>query len=127
MSIRTERVAGEIQQALGLLLQTDFRDVTSGMITVTKVRMSPDLRTARVYVSVFGGNSSGNDTITALKVQSGRIRAGVARQVRLKFVPELFFYLDDTQDEVAKVEDIFRQIARDRPAGNPEADTSSIS
>ncbi len=59
MSIRTERVAGEVQQALAHALQTDFSSLTDSLITITKVRMAPDLRSARVYVSLLGGTGSG--------------------------------------------------------------------
>ena len=112
MSIRTERVAGEVQQALARLFQTDFRDITDGMITVSKVKMSPDLRSARVYLSIFGGQLGAAGTLNAAKQSMPQIRAGLARQVRMRYVPELFFYIDDTQDEVARVEEILRKIGR---------------
>lgn len=119
MSIRTERVAGEVQQALARLFQTDFRDITDGMITVSKVKMSPDLRSARVYLSVFGGQLGPNATLNAAKLAMPQIRAGLARQVRMRYVPELFFYVDDTQDEVARVEEILRKLGeQNRPTSD---------
>ena len=114
MSIRVERVAGEIHQALARLLQTDFRDLSDGMMTVTKVRMSPDLRNGRIYVSVFGGVQGPERTIKAIAAETPHIRAALAKMVRVRFVPELRFYLDDTQTEVARVEDIFKRIGAER-------------
>jgi ribosome-binding factor A len=92
------------------LFQTDFQDISDGMITVSKVKMSPDLRSARVYLSVFGGQIGATSTINAAKQAMPQIRAGLARQVRMRYVPELFFYADDTQEEVARVEAILRRI-----------------
>ncbi len=115
MSIRTERVAGEVQQALAHALQTDFSSLTNALITVTKVRMAPDLRSARVYVSLLGGTVPAVKVLEKLKSESPHLRAAVARAIRLRYAPELFFYLDDTQEEVAHVEEIFKRIAESRP------------
>lgn len=115
MSIRTERVAGEVQQALARLFQTDFHDITDGMLTVSKVKVSPDLRSARVYLSVFGGALGGAGTVNSAKAATPQLRAALARQVRMRYVPELFFYLDDTQEEVARVEEILKRINREQP------------
>ncbi len=115
MSIRTERVGGEVQQALARALQTDFSSLTDSLITVTKVRMAPDLRSARVYVSLLGGSSSGTQSLEKIKAEAPHLRAAVAKAIRLRFAPELFFYLDDTQEEVARVEEIFKRIGEARP------------
>jgi ribosome-binding factor A len=115
MSIRTERVAGEVQQALAHALQTDFSSLTDSLITITKVRMAPDLRSARVYVSLLGGIASPQKTIEKIKEEAPHLRAAVARAIRLRYVPELFFYLDDTQQEVAHIEEIFKKIGESRP------------
>ncbi len=122
MSIRTERVAGEIQQALAHLFQADFAHVTDGLITVTKVRMSADLGSARVYVSLLGGTLPHEKTLETLKKEVPHIRAAVARRVRLKFVPDLNFYLDDTQEEVAHLEDIFNLIRAENAARTPQSE-----
>jgi ribosome-binding factor A len=115
MSIRTERVAGEVQQALARALQTDFSTLTDSLITVTKVRMAPDLRSARVYVSLLGGSGSGVKALGKIKEEAPHLRAAVARAIRLRYAPELFFYLDDTQEEVAHIEEIFKKIGEARP------------
>jgi len=122
MSIRTERVAGEIQAALARALQSDFSDLSDGLITVTKVRMSPDLRSGRVYISLLGGTKPGEKTLEAIKKETPHIRSAVAKAVRMKYVPDLHFYLDDTQEEVAHVEEIFRKIREERGTENVDAD-----
>lgn len=120
MSIRTERVAGEVQQALARAFQTDFSSITDGLITVTKVRMAPDLRSARVYISLLGGTQPSEKTLDKIKVETPHLRSALARAVRLRFVPELYFYFDDTQEEVARVEEIFRQIGTHSSNGHSE-------
>jgi ribosome-binding factor A len=114
MSIRTERVAGEVQQALAHALQTDFSDLADGLITVTKVRMSPDLRSGRIYISLLGGTRAPERTLEKIKVETPRLRAAIAKAIRLRYVPELHFYLDDTQAEVARVETILKQIGEEQ-------------
>ncbi len=114
MSIRTERVAGEVQQALARALQQDFSDVSDGLVTVTKVRMSPDLRSGRVYISLMGGTQAPARTLERIRAETPHLRSAVAHSVRLRFVPELYFYLDDTQQEVARVEQLLKQIGEER-------------
>jgi ribosome-binding factor A len=123
MSIRTEKVAGEVQQSLARLLQTEFSDLTNGLLTITKVRMAPDLKSGRVYVSVLGGTSPSKEVLAALKQSAPQLRYALGRTLNLKFTPELFYYLDDTQEEVARVEEIFRKI-REESGRNKRPDDS---
>lgn len=125
MSIRTERVAGEVQQALARALQQDFSDLSDGLLTITKVRMSPDLRSGRVYVSVLGGTKSHEKTLDKIKAETPHLRAAIGRAIRLRYVPELHFYLDDTQEEVARVESIFKQIDQER-GNTPHEESANI-
>jgi ribosome-binding factor A len=119
MSIRTDKVAGEVQQSLARLFQTDFQDLSDGLITVTKVRMAADLKSGRVYVSLLGGTQVPEKVLKAIQAETPRLRAALARLVRMKFVPDLHFYYDDTQEEVARVEEIFRKINQERAASDP--------
>ena len=125
MSIRTEKVAGEIQRAIAKSLQNDLSDLNDGLLTVTKVRMSPDLRSGRVYLSILGSVHKPEDVLKRIKDQAYRIRMAVGREVRLKFTPELFYYIDDTMEEVAHIEDIFRQIRLTNPPATEENSADS--
>ena len=116
MSIRTERVAGEIQKILSNLIQRDFSHLSNGMITVTMVRMSPDLRSCRVYLSILGGTMENEDTLKVMKAEAPHIRSAMGRSLTLRHTPELFFYLDDTQEEVSRIEELFKKIhEQDKP------------
>jgi ribosome-binding factor A len=119
MSIRTERVAGEVQQAIARLFQTEFTDLSDGMITVTKVRMAPDLKSGRVYVSVLGGTAPGQVVLKRIKESAPQIRYQLGKTLNLRFNPEIFYYLDDTQEEVSRVEEIFRKIREEQQSKEP--------
>jgi ribosome-binding factor A len=122
MSIRTERVAGEVQQAIARLFQQEFTDLSDGMITVTKVRMAPDLKSGRVYLSVLGGTVPGPEVLKRVKAAAPQIRYALAKAINMKFSPELFYYLDDTAEEVSTIEDIFRKIREEAEAKAPKQD-----
>jgi ribosome-binding factor A len=122
MSIRTERVAGEVQQAIARLFQQEFTDLSDGMITVTKVRMAPDLKSGRIYISILGGTVPGSEVLKRIKASAPQIRYALAKAINMKFSPELFYYLDDTAEEVSSIEDIFRKIREEQEAKNPKSD-----
>ena len=110
MSIRTERVAGEIQKALASLFQRDFSFVHNGLLTVTAVRMSPDLRHCKAYISIITTSVSREDVLRNIDRDTPRIRTAMAKMLRLRFVPELRFYLDDSLDEVDHIERLFKEV-----------------
>ena len=87
-----------------------------GLMTVTDVRMSPDLKIAKIYVSVFGDVARKEKTIALLEEQKGFIRSSLGHHIRLKFTPSISFYLDETLDEAMKIEGILQKIRRnDKP------------
>ncbi len=105
MSIRTERVAGEIQKALAAPLRSISEEISAGFITVTEVRLSPDLQTARVYLSVFGGKRTPAEVLDHIEQhESGRLRHQLAKAVRLRYAPQLRFYIDDSLDRAQRIE-----------------------
>ena len=108
-SRRQKRVASLVQEELSRLLIADFRDVVSGLITVTGVQMSPDLQSARVSVSVFG-QSDKKAVLDLLNEHKGYIRKCVASRVKLKYNPQLFFSLDERADSESKIEKILEKI-----------------
>ena len=111
MSIRTERVAGELQKALAGPLQRIAEDLSAGFVTVTEVRMSPDLQVARVYLSVFGGHRTPGDVLAHIeKEEAGRLRHHIAKAVRLRYVPQLRFYIDDSLDRAQRINAILDSV-----------------
>ena len=110
MSVRTERVAGEIQQKLAELFQKEFYELYTGLLTVTICRVSPDLSTCKVYISILGSAKPKELIVKDIQLEAPHIRAALARSVRMRHTPELFFYLDDTQDEVERINRLFKQL-----------------
>lgn len=102
---RIRRVAELVRSELSRLLLAEFQDSSSGLLTVTRVEMTPDLLTARVYLSVFGGPDP-QALIDRIERSRGVLRKALASRVRLKYNPELFFALNpglEHQDRIDKL------------------------
>jgi ribosome-binding factor A len=115
-------VASLIKEEVGTLFQRHFRMEEYGLLTVTEVRMSPDLKSAKIYVSVFGDDAQKQKSLTLLEGQKQFVRSSIARAVRLKFVPSIAFFLDDTMDRAIKLENIFKQIHGSEAAPDGSSD-----
>jgi ribosome-binding factor A len=113
MSIRTERVASLIKETVGVIVSREYSGTQFGFITVTEVRMSPDLKIAKVYFSIFGPAEKQAATMAMLEEQKQHIRGEVAHRVRLKFAPALQFYHDATMDEVDRINKLLNKIHED--------------
>src|SRR5438093_997463 len=100
MSMRTERVGSLIREEVGTYFAREYRDSTVGFITVTEVHMSPDLRIAKIYISVMGNAEVKERTLSMLERHKAEIRSFIGSHMRLKFTPSVQFYLDETMDRV---------------------------
>ena len=110
MSVRSEKVGSLIKEELGVLFQRNFSMADYGFLTVTEVLMSPDLKVAKVYVSIFGDSERKKTSLAKLEAQKPSIRSMLGHAVRLRFTPEIIFYLDETLDRAMKLEYIFHKI-----------------
>ena len=113
MSIRTERVASVIKERIGEILIRDYSDPSNGFITVTDVKMTPDLKIAKVYFSVFGSEEIQERAMKMLEGGKQHIRGLVASYVQLKFAPTLQFYLDHTLEEADRINRLINKIHQD--------------
>jgi ribosome-binding factor A len=116
VSIRTERVASLIKEEIGSLLTKEYAGQGLGFTTVTSVEVTPDLRQARVFVSVFGAPEVRTTTMAFLEDETPHIRSLLAGRIRLRFMPSVTFILDDTLDRVDRINTLIKQIHRDDPA-----------
>ena len=117
MSIRTDRVASMLQRDMADILSKEYADQLKPMVTVTGVRVTNDLSIAYVYVSVMGDNSDQKQALIGhLKDLSPHIRTSLAKRTRhqLKAVPDIRFFLDETLDEAARLEELFGRIRDER-------------
>ncbi len=109
MSQRTERVQKLARQILGEEIQS-LKDPRIGFATVTAVRVSPDLRHARVLVSVLGDDEAQAQTMKGLKSATAHLRTELGRRMRMKYLPELTFELDHGIEVAERVESLLRRI-----------------
>lgn len=109
MSQRIEKIQHLAREVLGEEIQR-LKDPRVGFVTVTAVRVSPDLRHARVFVSVLGGPEEQEATMAGLRSAAPVLRAELGRQVRIKYVPQLEFELDTTPERAQHLEELFHRI-----------------
>jgi ribosome-binding factor A len=115
MSVRTEKVSSVIRHELGTIISRNYSGGELGFTTVTEVRMTPDLKLAKVYVSIFGSVKQREKTLARLESEKAHIRTLLAPRLTLKFMPALKFYKDDTMDRVENLENLIKQIHKDDP------------
>ncbi|MDR1672913.1 MAG: 30S ribosome-binding factor RbfA [Bacteroidales bacterium] len=108
---RQQKVARQVQKDLSEILQYAGKDVTPGkMVTITRVRMSPDLALAKIYFSVFPSENA-DKSLTQLQKHVKRIRLELGRKVRhqLRIVPELAFFIDDSMDYAQHIDELLNK------------------
>ncbi|MCE1189089.1 MAG: 30S ribosome-binding factor RbfA [Ignavibacteria bacterium] len=109
MSFRIAKVESLIKHEISNILLFKLNDPAIGFITVTAVRVSPDLRIARVYVSVFEKEKR-EQVIKRIEEVAGAVRSELASRITLRYVPELRFFLDDTADYVEKIDGLLKKV-----------------
>ena len=109
---RMQRVDEEFKRELSKIIDQDLKNPNiTGMISVTKVKTSSDLKNARVYISILGSKSKKN-TMEGIKNASGFIRTELAKRVNLRYTPELVFELDETLEYGAKIDSILEELKK---------------
>jgi len=98
------RVDGAIREVLSAALAHGLKDPRIGFVTVTDVKTTPDLRRARVFVSVLGETAERERTLAGLRSAHGVLQGRVAGELKLKRTPTLEFVHDDTLDRAMRVE-----------------------
>jgi ribosome-binding factor A len=103
MSQRTERIDELLRQEIGTILSTEAKDPRIGFATVTEVETAPDLRHARVWVSVIGAKSERDETLEALRHAMHYVRRELGTRLHLRRIPELHVRLDDSIERGARL------------------------
>jgi ribosome-binding factor A len=117
MTQRTERVDELLRQEIGAILTREVGDPRIGFATITDVETTPDLRHARVWVSVIGGQAERTATISALERAMPFVRRELGRRLRIKRIPELQVRLDDSAERGTRV---LRLLHKLEEGGTPE-------
>ena len=116
---RQRQVAGALQEELNdIFRRLGLGMIDGGMVSISSVKVTPDLLEARIYLSLFQVKDPAA-TMKTIESRAWEIKKELADRVKhqLRRIPVLQFYHDDTLDYVFKMEEIFKQINKDKPAG----------
>jgi ribosome-binding factor A len=103
---RMRRVNEAVREVLSARLAEGLKDPRIGFVTVTSVDTSPDLRQARVYVSVLGDQRAREDTLAGLTSSHGVLQRGLAAELRMKHTPTLEFVYDESIDRGMRITEL---------------------
>ena len=118
---RPERVAQMVQELLGELFARGMRDPRIGLVTITGVKMSPDLREARVFWTVHGDAEQRKHTGRGLDKARGFLRHEIGVQLKLRVTPELSFTYDEAIDRGERIELLIRKVHEEERERAPQA------
>lgn len=118
---RSERVGGQIQKALSELLQKTINDPRLEMATITAVKLSSDLRLAKVYFTVTGSVENRNDATRGFQSAAGYIKRNLAPRLGLRYMPELKFFYDETFEYGTHINQVLKSLEID---DETDSDTS---
>lgn len=116
MQYRADRVAHDLKQEISVIIARELHDPRVGLATVTDAKVSPDLRYARVFVSVLGSPDEQRETIAALNHAAGFIRRAIGARLRLRRSPELVFSFDESVEYGDRMERLIEEVIHERPS-----------
>lgn len=94
---RTDRIAGEMKKEISDIIRNSIKDPRlPEMVSVTGVKVTRDLRYAKVYISIFGSDEEKKNAMTALKGAAGFVRREIGQRIQLRYTPEIMFEADDS-------------------------------
>ncbi|HLH77011.1 MAG TPA: 30S ribosome-binding factor RbfA [Candidatus Binataceae bacterium] len=109
---RPERVAEALLREISSLLQRDLKDPRLRGVTLTEVKLSPDLRQARVFFSHLEGAARAAEAAAGFRSASGFIRQKIGRELGLRYSPQLDFEFDRSSERAARIDAILRKLAQ---------------
>lgn len=112
-SLRHSRVAEEIKKEVSLIIPQEVKDPRVGFVTVTGVEVTNDLRYAKVFVSVLGGDEDEKRSLSALNKAKGLVRSELGKRIRLRFAPEITFVVDKSLDQGARISQLLSQVVKE--------------
>ena len=100
---RMRRINEVLREVIGAAISTDLNDPRIGFVTVTSVETSPDLRTAKVFVSVLGSGEEREASLEGLRSSHGVLQSRIAAETRMKRTPTLTFHYDSTVEQGMRI------------------------
>jgi len=113
-TIRQRKLADQIKKLVSVIIDQKLKDPAKGFITVTHVKMSGDLRIASIYFTVLGDEKARQRSLQALNRAKNFIRGEIAPHLKLRFIPELRFFIDDTFEYAQRIEKLISDLKKDK-------------
>ncbi|MFZ0483690.1 MAG: 30S ribosome-binding factor RbfA [Desulfobacterales bacterium] len=107
---RSDRVSGQVQKVLSDILLKKIKDPRLEAATITSVKMSRDLKFARVYFVTSGGKESIKEAVEGFKSALGYVKRKLASQLGLRYMPELRFFYDDSFDYGSHIDEVIKAV-----------------
>ncbi len=119
-SNRLGRIDEELKKEISNVISYDLKNPNiTGLISVTKAKITPDLKYAQIYVSILNSKNT-KETLAALKKSSGFVRTEVAKRINLRITPEIIFVLDDSIEYGERIDKILKEILPAKPKNKDE-------
>jgi len=113
---RSERVAAVIKEEVSQIILQELHNTQFSFITITKVKVSDDIRHAKIYFSVLGDDEKKNKVLSALEKAKGLIRSEIGHRIKIRFVPTIEFFYDDSAEYAEHIEMLLNKIKHEDPA-----------
>ena len=111
---RPERVQEALRQELSRIVQNDIKDPRLGFLTITKVELTKDLRYAKVYFSVLGESKDKHLALKGLNSAKGYIKGLLSDRIKLRFMPEIAFKIDESLEHTKAIYDILDKLKKEK-------------
>ena len=113
---RADRVSKAIKREISLMLTREVKDPGIHFVTVTGVEVSDDLRNAKIFVSILGDEKAREESMAGLERAKGFLRGEIGHRLRLRYAPEILFFLDKSLEQAFKIKGILEKLKpRDKP------------
>ncbi|MEW6188661.1 MAG: 30S ribosome-binding factor RbfA [Actinomycetota bacterium] len=110
--MRTSRLAEIFKEEISDIIQRELKDPRIGFVTITAVEVSPDLRYATVFLSVLGKKLEQENTLEGLESAKGFIKTELGKRIRIKFLPDLTFKIDESIKEGMRISELLKRIQK---------------
>jgi ribosome-binding factor A len=110
----------QLREEISSIIQQEIKDPGIGFITILDVRMTEDLKYAKVLYSVYGSEEEKVKTVEALRRAKGYIKHLLGARIKLRYMPELAFVLDTEQEKLARIDELLKHLGSEKVESVPE-------
>jgi len=113
MRYRRLKLQDLLREEISSIILRDIKDPGLGMVTILDVKMTEDLKHAKIYYSIYGSEEEKEKTANALKRSKGYIKFLLGERLKLRYMPDIVFMVDDSYEKLARIEEILKKEAHD--------------